>query len=838
MSLSRTCTILFTDLVASTELRTRLGDDQFDVRRRAHDQLIAESVERHHGEVVKFGGDGVMAVFTAAADTLSCAVVIQQGLARDGRDEERLDVRMGLSAGDVVEESEDFHGTPVVEAARLCSAAGGGQVLAADVVRVLAGSRGGHRFSPMGALELKGLPDPLVAWEIPWSVEIETMVGVPARLAEVNARGRCMGRDEEIATLVDVWKRVVAGERRLVLVAGEPGIGKTRLASEIAARVVSHGGVALHGWCDEDLSSPYQPWAQALGAYVRAVPDDVVERHTAGVATDLTRLVPELVDRVPDPGGTSAMDSEADQSRLFDAVDVLLARMGAEHPVLVVLDDLHWADRPSLALLRRLLVSDRAGSVMFLATYRDTDVDRRHPLAEVLADFRRETRVERVSLSGLDEVGLGAMLTDRAGHDAPVAFVRVLLEETEGNPFFVEEVLLHLVETGGIYQRDGVWVTDADPADLGLPEGVRDVVGRRLSRLSSEANDLLTIAAVVGRDWDIAAVITAGGIDRDAALDALDAALGSGLVTEMPQTAGEYSFSHALVRQTLLEEISSARRARLHWKIGQVLGAGPGSSLTAVAFHLCEGVLAGEVTEAANAAVAAAEAAYEVGAPDEARTLAGRAIGVLDDAHVDEPEIRCRALLAVGEAATRLQQDFEAARALVVEAATIARTIESAELAARAAAIYSALRTLGAVDPVVNDLALAALDLGAGEQERPRLQALVGLHEITLGNWDRGSALIDEAVAAAEPHGGIGLVTALGYRAFSDQGGADLDQRATTNAHRARTRLSPLESPSGCRWSARWERRSRSHPGITRRWSANARRSPACGARDLRHRSR
>ena len=775
---SRTCTILFTDLVGSTELRSRLGDDGFDTRRRTHDRLIVDALARHDGELVKHEGDGVMAVFASAADALSCAIAVQQGLARErGRDESPFVARVGVSAGDVSEEEGDFHGTPVVEAARLCNAAQGDQILAADVVRVLAGTRGGHQFVPVGALELKGLAEPLTAWDVVWS-RGDSRFEVPSRLGEAVARGACVGRDDELEVVVTAWKRATTGERRMVMVAGEPGIGKTRLAAELAARVSDHGGVALHGWCDEDLGRPYQPWVQALSAFVRASSGDDLDAYTAGIAADLSRLVPELVTTLSDAASANAIDPESERARLFDAVDMLIERVSAEQPVLFVLDDVHWADRPTLGLLRRLVQSDRPGAVLFLVTYRDTDVDRRHPLAEVLADFRREPRVARLSLGGLDEAGLGALLADRAGHDAPPEFVRVLLDETEGNPFFVEEVVAHLVETGAIYQRDGAWVSDVAPADLGLPEGVRDVVGRRLSRLSDAANDLLTVAAVVGREFDLVSTITAGAFDRDASLDALDAAIGTGLVTEVPGAPGQYSFSHALVRQTLLEEISGARRARLHWRVGEALAAGRVASASTVAFHLCEGVLAGDVTRAAGAAIAAADAAYTGAAADEARMLAQRAIGVLDDANADEPELRCRALLTIGESDSALQQDFAAGRACVLEAAGIAHRHQWPELATRAAFACAFLSNPGAFDPVSEELALTALDLGVEEADRPVLQALIGLHQVNVGEWAEGSALIDEALLAvddAPPGLGLGLVVALAFRASADQGTAGLE---------------------------------------------------------------
>ena len=353
-----------------------------------------------------------------------------------------------------MEEGSDYHGTPVVEAARLCNTAGGGQVLLTDVVRALAGSRGGHQMAPAGELDLKGLADPVVAWDLVWA-RSDSGVEIPLRLKEIVARGACVGREHELEEVTTAWKRAVTGERRLVLVAGEPGIGKTRLAGELAGRVVDHGGIALYGWCDEDLGSPYQPWVQALGAYVRTRSDGELEGLAGSGLGELARLIPDVAARVPGAEPSPSVDAEAERARLFDALDVFLERASTEQPLLFVLDDIHWSDHPTLVLLRRLVRSDRPGAVLVLGTYRDTDVDRRHPLAAVLADLRREPRVTRVALGGLDKDSLGDMLADRAGHDAPPAFVQVLYDETEGNPFFVEEVIAHLVETGVIYQQDG-----------------------------------------------------------------------------------------------------------------------------------------------------------------------------------------------------------------------------------------------------------------------------------------------------------------------------------------------------------------------------------------------
>jgi class 3 adenylate cyclase len=786
---SRTCTILFTDLVGSTELRARLGDDAFDVRRRAHDRMLEDAVVRSGGEVVKHAGDGVMAVFAAAADALTCGVVIQQAV-----DRERISadvpfvVRVGVSAGDVVEEDGDYHGTPVVEAARLCAAAQGGQILAGGIVRALAGSRGGHVFTPAGALELKGLAEPVEAFEVGWS-RADAGGTVPLRLAEVAARGACVGRDAEIAALVDAWKLASTGTRRTALVAGEPGIGKTRLASELAARVVAHGGPALHGWCDEDLGVPYQPWVQALAPVVRACAPEELRELAREHAADLARLLPEVGARLEGTLPAPAADADTERARAFDAVDAFVAALATRRPVLFVLDDLHWADRGSLVLLRHLLHSDRPGALLVVGTYRDTDVDRRHPLAGVLADLRREPRVTRLALDGLDRDGLAAMLADRAGHDAPPGFVHVLHDDTDGNPFFVEEVIAHFVETGVIYQRDGVWTTDLAPEDLGIPEGVRDVVGRRLSRLSAEANEILAVAAVMGREFDAPALVAACSEDRDAVLDALDEALATNLVREVPGAGARFAFSHALVRQTLAEEVRGARRARLHWRIGEALAATREPPRSLVAFHLCEGVLAGDATRATQACVDAAEQALEAAAPDDADALARRALEVLDDAGLAEPRLRAHALVLRGEAAGAAVTDVYDARAVLTEAGELALSHGLPDLLARSAYAFTLLFTPGEHLPALDRIAAAALDvLDPQDPRRVAVLAAWSGFRFTAGDYDEGRRLTEEAVALAE-RSGDARARAIAHtaRATVLQGSTDFDAfaRAVATAEAA-----------------------------------------------------
>jgi class 3 adenylate cyclase len=263
MAPTGTVTVLFTDLVGSTALMTELGNDRFQALLTEHDTLVDAAIEAHAGERVEHTGDGVMAVFAGAADGLGAAVAIQQAVERrNRRADATLTVRAALSAGDVTEKDSDYFGTAVVEAARLCAIAEGGQILAAEVVKVLAGSRGDHEFVALGELELKGLA-PLATVTVQWE-QVLDQARVPLPIALAEARGTLVGREAELERLLGVWARTQPGTRQIVMLGGEPGIGKTRLATELAHRAHTDGGIVLLGRCEDGFGAPYKPFAEAL----------------------------------------------------------------------------------------------------------------------------------------------------------------------------------------------------------------------------------------------------------------------------------------------------------------------------------------------------------------------------------------------------------------------------------------------------------------------------------------------------------------------------------------------------------------------------------------------
>lgn len=728
-----TATVIFTDLVGSTALRSRLGEQAADELRRRHDHLLTGAVEAHHGQVVKGLGDGVMATFPAASDAVAATVAIQQAIDRHNRSADApvpLTVRIGMSAGDVTFEEGDCFGTPVIEAARLCAAASGGQILASEMVRWLVRG-GGHRFSPLGALDLKGLPEPVPACEVAWEPLPRASVALPPLLTAVG--WIFVGRDDELNRLEHLWKEAVAGERRVALVAGEPGVGKTRLGAELARKVHDEGATVLVGRCDEDLGVPFQPFVEALRHLVDHVEASELRQRLGRYAGELERLLPALRERLPDAPPPLRSDPETERYRLFEAVTAWLAASSGHEPVLMILDDLQWAAKPTLQLLRHVARSPEGMRLLILGTYRDTELHHDHPLVELLADLRRQTGIERLSLSGFDQAAVADFMAQAAGHDMDeegLVLVRAIHAETEGNPFFVREILRHLTETEAIVQRDGRWVTSLAVNELGIPEGVREVVGRRVSRLSSDANRGLRVAAVVGTEFELRVVGAAGGIDEEAMFSAVEEAIAARLVLEVPGPS--YRFTHALVRDTLYDELSAARRVALHRRVAEVIeelhGGALDDHLPALAHHWAQASApTADTARAVDYATRAGDRALAQLAHDEAVAYYRQALKLREVAGAPPDGQHCALIIALGEAQRRAGDP--AHRDTLLEAGRLAEQLGDAGLIARAALANQRglFSRLGAVDGERVAALEAALEAVGPSDSTERAQLLAAL---------------------------------------------------------------------------------------------------------------
>jgi class 3 adenylate cyclase/tetratricopeptide (TPR) repeat protein len=630
---SGTVSVLFADVVGSTTLMRSMGDEAFEDLRSRLVLSWTHLIERHHGVMVKTLGDGLMATFGSAADALAAVVALQQHSGAHPP----VRLRAGLSAGDVLWDGDDCHGTPVVEASRLCAAASPGAILCSDVVVALVrGRRSQFDLVPAGELELKGLDEPVVTYEVRWEPVVsppDEPRPLPAPLVTQIARP-FVGRDHSTMLVLEGLTR--ADGRCAVLVAGEPGIGKTRLMAAVASQRHGDGAAVLLGRCVEDLMVPFGPWVEALTPLMAdpaAAP--AVERHRSTLA----RLLPGLAAAHTGP---PEGDQASERHRVALAIDDVLTAVSTSAPVVVVLEDLHWADEASLAVLNHLMRDGAPGQIAVLGTYRDTDVSRHTPLSATLATLRRSDRFRRVALDGLDRDGLASLVTELAGQEADDALVTALAHQTQGNPFFVTEVLRHLAEAGIYVRQGGRWEATTTLENIGLPEGVRDVVGRRLSRLPDSVTAALQVGAVMGPEFDVD-VVQAVVSDLDA-LDAVELAAAARLVDEHPTVPGRFVFAHALVRQTLLEELSAARRTRLHWRIGVALRERFPRRLDEISFHLTEGALAGDPATAVDAALAAGAAARDRFAGEQALQHYERAGAVLDVAELDDAERRWRTL--------------------------------------------------------------------------------------------------------------------------------------------------------------------------------------------------
>jgi DNA-binding SARP family transcriptional activator len=498
-----------------------------------------------------------------------------------------------------------------------------------------------------------------------------------------------VGRERELRELGGALEDCLGGHGRLILITGEPGIGKSRLAEELSREARNRGALVLVGRCWEAGGAPaFWPWVQSFRSYVREVDADRLVAQLGGDAADLATILPELSEVVPEKPASAAVDPDGARFRLFHATAEFLRRASHDRPIVIVLDDLHAADTPSLLLLQFLAREMRTMHVLLAAAMRDVDPVPGDAMTAMLAEITREPVTRRISIVGLSEAAVAEYVDAAASEIASAELAATLYAHTEGNPLFMSETVRLLAHEGADRCLRG--------ASL-IPQSVRDVIARRLSLLPDECRQLLEVASVLGREFTLDALARLTDVVGDRLLDTLDQALEARILAGVPGVPGRLRFAHVLIRDTLYEGLTSTRRILLHRRAADVLAAmygnQPGAHLAELAHHSIAG---SDFGKGLDYAWRAGDVAITLLAYEESARLYQVALDALDLAAVGDDRSRCELLLSLGEAQARAGNTPQAKTDFAC-AADIARRLGLTRELARAAVGYGGRTPWGRV---------------------------------------------------------------------------------------------------------------------------------------------
>lgn len=560
-----------------------------------------------------------------------------------------------------------------------------------------------------------------------------------------------VGRSAELERLRTLMPRAPGEGRRIVLLGGEAGSGKSRLVREFAGGAVAEGALVLYGSCDAVVQTPYGPFVEGLDHLARVVDPDELRAALGTGGGELTRLIPDLPLLAGDLAPPVEADPDTERHRLHTSVSHLIAAVSVPRPIVFVLEDCHWADAPTLLLLRHLARAAGDARVLVLATFRDVDADVHEPLAETLADLRRSDDVVRLRLSGFTQADVEEFVRRAGGADLDPELDELALalhDLTGGNAFLICELWRALIETNAVEAADGKVRVLRSPAELGSPESVREVVNQRLARLAPRTTDLLELAATAGSEFELELVRRAAGLDEPDLLASLDEAARSGMIEDLPSSGLAYRFAHELVRRALYDRLSSVRRAELHLRVGEALEAGgapTGRTLADLAHHFGAAAVFDGARRGVEYNVLAARAAVSALAFEEAVARFRTAL----ELGVDGPERRAEVYLELGDAGHRAGNSVDALEAFL-SAAEIARELGDAELLARAAVGYEdACWRPGIADQGAAELLTEAAAALGDESSGLRVGLLAGLARALDFRGDHERALVVRTSATA-----------------------------------------------------------------------------------------
>jgi class 3 adenylate cyclase/DNA-binding CsgD family transcriptional regulator len=658
------------------------------IRRELGDLKIAE----HRGRIVKTTGDGLLVEFASVVDAVHCAVEIQQAMAERNADvpiERRIEFRIGINLGDVILDEGDIYGDGVNIAARLETLAEPGEVCVSRVVRDQVRDRIEIAFEDRGEQRVKNIARPVHVYRIPIaghasSTAQQKVEAHPPEASMAAPADMFVGRRHELEVLRGAFEQACARHGRIVMLAGEPGIGKTRTAQELANHAAQREAMVVWGRCPEESGAPpYWPWVQIIRAALLDADPDLLAGLGAAAA-DIADIVPEIRERLPglEPPAPLGDPSEA-RFRMFESIRQFLAGLGGRRTLLMLLDDLHWADAPSLRLLEFLAPELARSRILLVGTYRATELSRRHPLSNTLGALARASHFARLNLAGLNDEEVQAFIA-AAGATVPTGLAKTLHDQTEGNPLFLREIVRFLEQRGAL-AADGVSTTA-----MRIPEGVTEVIGRRLNLLSAGCNEVLALAAVIGRDFACEVLQRAAApLNEDMILEALDEAVAVHVVEEVAPE--RYRFTHNLIRMTLYDELRIARRRQFHRAVGNAIEAAFRADLDMYLPELARHFQAAggdaEAEKAINYAVRAGRRADALLAFEDAVQFFQTAVDATEQRAESDEAARCRLLFLLGEA-QRKSSDFSGALATLRDTARAASELGLPDILAQVALAY------------------------------------------------------------------------------------------------------------------------------------------------------
>jgi class 3 adenylate cyclase len=568
-----TVTVLFSDVVGSTRLRQSRGETAAHQIMSEHNEILRRQIEQHAGQEIKTAGDSFMVAFDSARKAVECAVSIQRALHEyNFRQPTPVKIRIGIHTGEAIRAGSDLFGTSVDAAARIMAKADGEQILVSDTLRSILGATKDVGFKDRKRVQLKGFPERWRLWEVIWRPEIEAVSPDTAGVSAEPGRTPYIGRSEERFLLRQALTRALAGNGGIALVAGEAGLGKSRIVDEIAAEAKAAGMFVVRGHChDMEGAVPYVPFVEAIEYGLTVTAQDMFRSAMGDAGPEIARFVPKVRVAFPDLPPPLALPTDQARHYMFESVCDFFERAASIQPMMIVLEDLHWADESTTQLLESVARRVGGAKLLVIGTYRDVDLHPGHPFLRGIEHLSRMQTVSRITLKRLSAVEVAGMLRALSGQEAPERLVQLIYSETEGVPLFVEEVYRYLAEERRLTDAAGKWLPQVEIGEIEVPETVRLVLGHRIDRIGETAQRILTTAACIGRMFSFDFLTTLAEEKEEDLLDALEEAEQGRLLVAHQGRKPSFVFAHEQIRQTLLSRMSTLRRQRLHRRVADTL---------------------------------------------------------------------------------------------------------------------------------------------------------------------------------------------------------------------------------------------------------------------------